>query len=74
MRKYLISPWVLIPIALSVIFALLFFPIVRQSYEIAASVIFTAIGICVIWGSYGVRAHIFGNLFRRKSNTRNQNQ
>jgi hypothetical protein len=44
---------------LSIIFVYLFFPIVRDRYEAGPSLVYTGIGVCVIWGSYVVRAYIF---------------
>jgi hypothetical protein len=55
------TKWVLLPIALSAVFAILFFPVVRLRYEIPLALIFTLLGIGVIWASYLVRAHVFSH-------------
>ncbi len=74
MRKHLLTPWVLLPIVLSVIFALLFFPIVRKSHELTAALLYTAIGIFIIWGSYFVRAYIFGRIFCKQEDSLKKKQ
>ena len=59
MKRGFFGPWIIVPIILSVVFAVLFFPIVQNRYPTALAVLFTIIGICVIWASYFVRAYIF---------------
>lgn len=59
MRRAFLGLWVILPVALSAVFAVLFFPVVNARYERPLAVLFTILGIGVIWASYTVRAYIF---------------
>jgi hypothetical protein len=66
MIRYLRSAWVILPLLLSVVFAVLFYPVVQRRYDPALSIIYTFAGVCVIWIVYFIRAHIFTQLFADK--------
>ena len=59
MKMKFSNPWVLLPVALSAIFAVLFFPVVSRTQETPFALLYTAIGVLVIWAAYAVRARIF---------------
>ena len=59
LRKAIFGRWVILPILLSIVFAALFFPVVNKQYAPRLAVLFTVIGVCVIWVVYLVRAYIF---------------
>lgn len=59
LRRAILGPWVILPIALSVVFVVLFFPVVRSRFEPVGAVLLTVAGICVIWASYVVRVYVF---------------
>jgi hypothetical protein len=48
-----------VAIILSIVFVVLFFPIVQKRYGITVSILLTALGVLVIWASYFIRAYIF---------------
>lgn len=62
MLKYVRSWWVTLPVVLSIVFVVLFYPVVSQRYSLPASLGFTVIGLCVIWAVYFIRASIFTRL------------
>ena len=51
--------WVGVSAVLSIIFTVMFFPLVQEKYGYPQSVVLTMIGLLVIWASYFVRAYIF---------------
>ncbi len=53
----------MLPILLSVVFAVLFYPVVDRRYDLFSSLVYTFAGLCVIWITYFIRAHIFTHLF-----------
>jgi predicted branched-subunit amino acid permease len=55
-----------VTVVLSVAFAALFFPIVREQYRTTMSVVLTALGVAVIWIVYFIRAAIFSRIGRSK--------
>ena len=59
MKRAFLGPWVILPVALSAVFGVLFYPVASARYESPLAVLFTIVGICVIWASYAVRAYIF---------------
>jgi Na+/H+ antiporter NhaC len=69
MDKNLKNPWIFLPIVLSVIFAAFFFPIARKTHELPLALLYTAIGICVIWGTYFVRVFIFERMSCKQENS-----
>lgn len=69
-QKYFRWPWFVLPLLLSLIFAALFFPIVREKYDVAMSVVLTITGVVVIWGSYMIRAHVFSQFPKKPKNKR----
>ena len=69
MNRTFTSPWIVLPIVLSVIFAVLFFPVARRSQELPLALLYTAIGMCVIWAVYFVRARIFGRWSRERGDS-----
>jgi hypothetical protein len=66
MNRFIRSPWVILPILLSAVFAVLFYPIVQRRYDPLFSIMYTFAGVCVIWIVYFIRAHIFSSLFTDK--------
>ncbi len=61
--------WTGFTIVLSIIFIALFFPLVREKYNLAESLIYTGAGVFVIWGVYFVRAVIFSQVFAEHKRT-----
>jgi hypothetical protein len=59
LKSAFLGPWVILPIVLSVVFAVLFYPVVSARFELSLAVLLTVIGVGVIWASYVVRAYIF---------------
>ena len=57
--------WIGFTIVLSIIFAALFFPGVYGRCSLTESLIYTGLGVAVIWGVYFVRAAIFARVFSR---------
>ncbi|MHC4945507.1 MAG: hypothetical protein ACYTG7_21045 [Planctomycetota bacterium] len=51
--------WICVAVILSIVFVVLFFPIVQDRYGFPISVLLTALGVLVIWASYFIRAYIF---------------
>jgi hypothetical protein len=51
--------WVNITLLLSVVFAVVFFPLVQERYGLPWSVFLTLSGVLVIWAAYFVRAYLF---------------
>ena len=51
--------WVGVTAVLSIIFTMMFFPVVQQKYGYPQSVVLTMVGLLFIWASYFVRAYIF---------------
>ncbi|KPL03692.1 MAG: hypothetical protein AMJ73_05700 [candidate division Zixibacteria bacterium SM1_73] len=51
--------WVTVTIVLSVVFAILFFPIVHPKYGFPLSLLITLLGLLFIWANYFIRAYIF---------------
>jgi hypothetical protein len=51
--------WVGVTLALSIIFVVMFFPIVQAKYGFPKSVLLTLVCLLVIWASYLVRAYVF---------------
>lgn len=66
------SMWIALPVLLSIIFAVLFYPVVSQSYGQGASVGLTVAGICVIWVVYFVRAYVFARMFETSSRNKDE--
>ena len=66
MNKIHHGPWLILPILLSAIFAVLFYPVVQERYESLYSILFTFVGVCMIWITYFIRANIFTHLFADK--------
>jgi hypothetical protein len=58
--------WIAATIFLSVLFAVLFFPEVHGRYSLGLSLLFTGVGIVVIWVVYIVRAYVFSRMFNTK--------
>lgn len=59
MLRFIRTPWVALPVLLSVVFIVLFYPVVSQRYSVTASLGLTVAGLCVIWASYFIRAYVF---------------
>ena len=51
--------WVGVTLVLSVIFVVMFVPVVQGKYGFPKSVLLTLVCLLVIWVSYLVRAHVF---------------
>lgn len=51
--------WTLMTVVLSVVFAVLAFPVFRQAQGFLPAVLYTFLGIVVIWAVYFVRSWIF---------------
>lgn len=51
--------WLVVTLVLSVIFIVLFYPIVQDRYGFTGSILLTAGGLLVIWVVYVARAYIF---------------
>lgn len=64
--KYISPAWIGVTAILSVLFAILFFPVVTTRYGIPTAVILTVIGVGVIWLNYFIRARIFSRWSERK--------
>lgn len=54
--------WVIVTFLLSLIFAVLFLPLVFERYALGEAILLTAAGIIVIWGVYFIRAYIFSRM------------
>lgn len=65
-NRYFNRFWIWIPIILSAVFAILFFPLVRQQFSLIISILLTTAGMLVIWIIYLLRAVIFTSAFRGK--------
>ena len=68
-RSLITNPWIVLPIVLSVIFAVLFIPVARRSQGLPLALLYTLIGLCVIWASYFVRARIFRSWRRERGDS-----
>ena len=51
--------WINVTLLLSVVFAVVFFPVFRERFGFAWSTLLTALGVMVIWAVYFIRAYIF---------------
>ena len=60
------TPWIIVPVVLTFVFAALFFPVFRPRYDLLTTLAFTFVGICVIWASYLLRAGIFSSWERER--------
>lgn len=59
-KQQLYSPmWISITAILSIVFAVLFFPIAKEHWGAFWSVVSTLAGVAVIWLVYVIRAYIF---------------
>lgn len=67
-QRYFRSRWLALPLILSAVFAVLFFPVVREKYDAVLSVVFTVIGVVVIWAAYVIRAHVFSQFGKHPKN------
>jgi hypothetical protein len=67
MHRFMRTRWVLVPVMLSIVFVVLFYPVASQRFRAPAALGCTVIGLCVIWGSYFIRARILTRLSRRSS-------
>ena len=54
------KPWVIVTIVLSVIFVVLGFPVFLRARGPGMAVLYTVVGLAVIWFVYLVRACVFG--------------
>ncbi len=54
--------WIGLAVALSALFAVLFYPAARRTYNPGTSLVFTALGVIVIWIVYFIRVMIFSRL------------
>ena len=63
--KYYNGFWIGVTIVLSVVFALLFFPLVNDNYSLPLAILLTAAGVIFIWIIYFSRAVIFRDLFNK---------
>ena len=52
--------WVIATVVLSVIFVAIGFPVFLRAQGPGMAVLYTAIGLAVIWSVYLVRAYVFG--------------
>ena len=59
MAKFYNRFWVTVTIVLSVVFAILLFPIVQRKYGFPLSLLVTFLGVVFIWVNYFIRAYIF---------------
>ena len=67
----LYSPfWVGFTLLLSVVFVVLFYPMVHEKYGLSTAVLLTVVCLVVIWVNYLVRAHIFSQWSKDKSDKR----
>ena len=66
MSRYVNRFWIWITIFLSVVFAALFVPVAARNIGLGKAILYTLIGLIVIWMVYLIRAHIFGRLFSKK--------
>lgn len=71
MTRYHSRFWLYVTILLCVLFAVLFYPVVHGPYGVGLSLLFTAIGVAVIWGVYLIRAAVFSRLFQEKNDAMN---
>jgi len=62
MAKLYYRFWISITAVLGGVFAVLFFPVVRQRYGFEKSILFTATGVVVIWAVYFIRAYIISRM------------
>ena len=66
MRKYFSRFWILITIAICVLFLTLFLPATLKSIGTAKAISYGLTGVAVIWIVYFVRAHIFSGFNNNK--------
>jgi len=70
MSKYVNKTWISITIILCVVFVVLFFPVAAERVGTLKSILFTLIGIAVIWIVYYLRASIFSKICSKNDKTR----
>jgi hypothetical protein len=68
MSKYVNKWWFAITILLNVVFAALFIPIATRNVGLWKAILYTLIGLIVIWIVYFIRAYIFGQIFSKTNN------
>lgn len=65
--KDLLNPfWIIITVIISVVFGVLFYPAVVGEHGELKTILYTALGILVIWIVYFIRAYIFSNIFNNR--------
>jgi hypothetical protein len=67
MSKYLNKTWIIITIILSAVFAVLFYPVAAERVGTLKALVFTMIGLLVIWLVYLIRAHIFSKILSKRN-------
>lgn len=70
MKDALFTPWVLLPIALSVIFGILFHPLAMRLFSSLHAAILTTLVIVAIWFAYFMRARFLVNEAAQESDER----
>ena len=65
--------WINVTVLLSAVFAVLFFPPVREKYGMTVSILATSAGVLVIWAVYFVRACIFSSHETKKNRGKDRN-
>ncbi len=66
MKHYFNKLWVIITVILNVVFVILFFPLSLKRVGTIKAIVFTLIGLLIIWIVYFVRAYIFSKYFGEK--------
>lgn len=66
MSRYVNKFWIGITILLNVIFAALFIPGAARNVGYGKAILYTIIGLIVIWIVYFMRVRIFGQTFSKK--------
>lgn len=66
MGKRISRFWISFTVVLSVVFAVVFFPIVRDKFFLTDAILLTLAGIAIIWGVYFLRAAIVSRAFWRE--------
>ena len=69
MIKYFNKFWFTFTAILCTVFVVLFFPMTIEKVGIGKAIIYTIIGLVVIWIVYFVRAYIFTQIFSDNTNS-----
>jgi quinol-cytochrome oxidoreductase complex cytochrome b subunit len=69
MNKHSNKTWIIITVIFCVVFVILFYPIAAERVGHPKAIVYTLIGLLVIWLIYFIRAYVFSKIFSKKNNT-----